>query len=63
VVAAGAAALDASVLGGLVAIVILGLFQVWAARRPPPAAPVLGAQQVVAGLTVVLITALGALAP
>jgi hypothetical protein len=63
VVAGGAVALDASVLGGLVAIIVLGLLQVWAARRPPPAAALLGAQQVVAGLTVVLITALGALAP
>ena len=63
VVAVGGVALDASVVGGLVAIVMLGILQVWAARRPPPAAPVLGAQQVVAGLTVVLITALGALAP
>jgi hypothetical protein len=63
VVAVGAVALDARLFAGLVAIVVLGLLQVWAARRPPPAAAVLGAQQVVAGLTVVLITALGALAP
>jgi hypothetical protein len=63
VVAVGAVAIDAGTLAGLVAIVVLGLLQVWAARRPPPAAPVLGAQQVVAGLTVVLITALGVLAP
>lgn len=63
VVAVGAIALDARLFAGLVAIVVLGVLQVWAARRPPPAATVLGAQQVVAGLTVVLITALGALAP
>jgi len=63
VVALGAVALDTSTLAGLGAIVILGVAQAWAARRPPPAAAVLGAQQVVAGLTVVLVTALGVLAP
>jgi len=63
VVAVGAVALDARLFAGLVAIGVLGLLQVWAVRRPPPVAGLLGAQQVVAGLTVVLITSLGALAP
>lgn len=60
--AVGAIALDARLLAGLGAIALLGLLQVGAARRRPPVAGVLGAQQVVAGLTVVLITALGVLA-
>ena len=63
VVAGSAAALDGRMLAGLVAIVGLGLFQIWAVRRPAPQAGMLGAQQVVVGLTVVLVTALGALAP
>jgi len=63
VVAIGAFTLDADLFAGLMAIVALGLLEVWAARRPPPDAPLLGAQQVVAGLTVVLVTALGVLAP
>jgi hypothetical protein len=63
VVAAGAVALDPRLVAGLVAIIALVLLQVWASHRPPPVAAVLGAQQVVAGLTVVLVTALGALAP
>lgn len=62
-VAGGAVLLDTGVAAGLGAIAALALFQAWASRRPPPAAAVLGAQQVVAGLTVVLITALGVLAP
>lgn len=63
VVAGGAVLLDGDVVAGLVAIGALGLFQAWASRRPPPVAAVLGAQQVVAGLGVVLVTALGVLAP
>ena len=63
VVAVGAVALDTRTLAGLGAIAVLAVVQLWAARRPPPAAPVLGAQQVVVGLTVVLVTALGVLAP
>jgi hypothetical protein len=39
------------------------MIQTWLARRPPPTTPVLGAQEVVFGLTIVLATALGALAP
>jgi len=63
VVAGAAVLLDTQLIAGLVAIVSLGLYQAWASRRPPPAAAVLGAHQVVAGLTVVLVTALGVLAP
>ena len=63
VVASTAVVLDTALVAGLGAIAVLGLFQAWASRRPPPVAAVLGAQQVVAGLTVVLITALGVLAP
>ena len=63
VIALGAFALDGQVLAGLVVIAVLGLLQVWAVRRPPPAAAILGAEQVAAGLTIVLVTALGVLAP
>lgn len=63
VVAVAAVALDARTLAGLGAIAVLAVLQVWAARRPPPVAAVLGAQQVVVGLTVVLVTALGVLVP
>jgi hypothetical protein len=47
------------------ALTIVGLagFEVVAVRRPPRRAAVLGAQQVVLGLTVVLITGLSVLAP
>jgi hypothetical protein len=66
-VAVGATAtgrvLDAVPTAGLIAIAALAAVHVWLARRPPPATPVLGAQEVVLGLTVVLATALGALVP
>ncbi len=45
------------------AIVILGLTHVWLVRRPPPSAPMVGAQQVVLGLFVVLTVGLAILAP
>lgn len=61
VVALAGLALDAGVAAGVAAIAILALLELWAARRTPPAAAVLGAQQVVVGLTVVLVTALGVL--
>jgi hypothetical protein len=63
VLAVGAVALDTRTLAGLGAIAVLSVLQVWAARGSPPVASVLGAQQVVVGLTVVLVTALGVLAP
>lgn len=62
-IALGAFALDDRSLAGLVAIAALGAFQTCAVRRPPPPAVVLGAPQVAAGLTIVLVTALGVLAP
>lgn len=48
---------------GAGAIVLLALIQAVLSRRPPPRAAVLGSQQVVLGLGVVVIAALGALAP
>lgn len=56
-----AAAVDAPLVAGLVAVVGLAAFQLVAVRRNPPTAPILGAQQVLLGLTVVLVTALGVL--
>ncbi len=47
----------------LAALVALAVFHVAAVRLPVPTTPIIGAQQVVAGLTVVLVTALGVLAP
>jgi hypothetical protein len=48
---------------GAVAVVTLCIIHAVLARRPPPKAAVLGAQQVVLGLTIVLITGLAAIAP
>ena len=50
-------------LPGSVAVVALALVQFGLSRRPVPAVQVVGAQQVVLGLTVVLVAGLGALAP
>ncbi len=50
-------------LSALAALLALALFHVVAVRSRVPATPVIGAQQVAAGLTVVLATALGVLAP
>lgn len=50
-------------VSALLALVALGLFHVLAVRTKVPATPIIGAQQVVAGLTVVVATALGVLAP
>ena len=46
-----------------VAVAVLAVVQVVLARTDPPRAAIVGAQQVVLGLSVVLITALGILAP
>ena len=62
VVAGGAVALDHRLLAGLVAVVLVAGFHVAAARRDPPAAAVLGAQQTVLGLAVVLTTGLAVIA-
>lgn len=59
VLAAGALLLHGGFVAGLAAIVVLGALHLVAARRTPPKAAVLGAQQVVAGLAVVLATAAG----
>lgn len=56
-------AFDAVPTAGMVAIAGIATIHTWLARRAPPATPVLGAQEVVFGLTVVLATSLGALAP
>ncbi len=45
------------------AIAVLAVFELTAVRRPPPRVAVLGAQQVVLGLSVVLVTGLGVRAP
>lgn len=62
-VAGLAVVLDQALAGGLVSIVGLAVVQVVAIRLRPPSAPILGAQQVVFGLTVVLVTGLWVLAP
>lgn len=48
---------------GLAAVAVLAAFHLVAVRTTPPRTAVLGAQQVVLGLSVVLATALGMLAP
>lgn len=50
-------------VSGPAAIIGLGLFHLSASRRPVPPVPVIGAQQVALGLTVVLIAGLGLRAP
>jgi hypothetical protein len=50
-------------IAGLIALVSVSLVHVVLIRRPPARTPVIGAQQVVFGLTVVLATGLGAIAP
>lgn len=65
VVAAAALAWQAGFIpvAGLAALAALAVFHVVAVRLPVPATPIIGAQQVVGGLTVVFATALGVLAP
>ncbi len=55
--------LDAISSAGLIAIGALALIHAALVRRPVPAVAILGAQQVVLGLAVVLTAGLGALAP
>lgn len=50
-------------VAGFVAVAVLAMFHAVAARRPVPGVPIIGAQQVVLGLGVVLATALGLRAP
>lgn len=63
VVVALGLAVDAVPVAGLIAIVGLAVIHAVLSRRPVPAVPVLGAQQVVLGLTVVLVAGLGLAAP
>jgi len=56
-------ALDAISFAGVIAIGALALIHIVLVRRPVPATPIIGAQQVVFGLAVVLTAGLGALAP
>jgi len=56
-------AIDAVSLVGVIAIGVLALIHGVLVRRKVPTIPILGAQQVVLGLTVVLVAGLGALAP
>jgi hypothetical protein len=64
-VAAGAAGVLAGIVppSGLFALAAVSLLHVVLVRRPPARTPVIGAQQVVFGLTIVLATGLGAIAP
>lgn len=55
--------LDAVSVAGLTAIIVLAIVHLVLTRRPVPATPIIGAQQVVLGLAVVLAAGLGALAP
>jgi hypothetical protein len=50
-------------VAGLVALAVVSVVHVVLSRRPPARAAMIGAQQVVFGLTVVLATGLGAIAP
>lgn len=63
VVVAVSAIAGAAPAVAVVAIAVLALVHVIQARRPPPVAPLLGAQQVVLGLAVVVVAGLGAAAP
>ncbi len=62
-VAWAGAAVGAVPAAGAIAVTVLAAVHLVAARRAPPPAPVLGAQQVALGLGVVVATALGARAP
>ena len=60
-VAVAAAALDRSVVPGAIAVAAIVVLQRISARGPVPRAAILGARQVVAGLVVVVATAVGVL--
>ncbi len=62
-VAIGGATLADAPGAGVAAITALGIYHGVAARLPVPRVAVIGAQQVVLGLTVVLVTGLAAIAP
>lgn len=62
-VGATAVAVDRSVFAGAVAVALVAVLQPLSTWRSVPRAAILGARQMVLGLTVVLITALGVLAP
>ena len=62
-VAALGCAMDAVPLAGLISLIGLAMAHGALVRRPAPAVPALGAQQVVLGLGVVLATALGVRSP
>ncbi|MEL7209359.1 MAG: YwiC-like family protein [Actinomycetota bacterium] len=62
-VAGGAAVIDRSVTPGAVAIVAIVAYQRLSALRPVDRAVTLGIRQTVVGLTLVLVTGLGVLAP
>ncbi len=57
-----AAVVEAAPVAAVVVVVLMALVHMALAYLPPPPVPVLGAEQVVIGLTVVVTTALGALA-
>jgi hypothetical protein len=63
VAVAGGAIAGVVPVAGLIAVAAVSGLHVVLVRRPPPATPIIGAQQVVFGLTVVLATGLGAIAP
>jgi len=63
VIAAAGAAWGAIPIAGVTAIATVALFHAVAVRRPVPRVAIVGAQQVVLGLGVVVTTALGLLAP
>lgn len=63
VLAAVAVLVDGSVAAGAAAILLIIFYQRLSGRRPPERAVTLGVRQTVLGLTLVLVTALGVLAP
>lgn len=63
VVAAAAALVEPAVTAGAVTIAVIVVYQRISGRRPPERAVTLGVRQTVVGLTLVLVTGLGVLAP